>query len=113
MEVGSTMLNPIVLSDGEEEMQMDMSDSDMDVPVQQPVVVHRGPRITGNEEFDKHCVWGNNLVLNEDQCKALTKMVRQFPGKPIKYYVYMMSKSSVIQKNCKLVCTNFNSLHNF
>ncbi|KAK1643538.1 hypothetical protein QYE76_061343 [Lolium multiflorum] len=72
------MLNPIVLSDGEEEMQMesdsDMSDSDMDVPVQQPVVVHRGPRITGNEEFDKHCVWGNNLVLNEDQCKALTKM---------------------------------------
>jgi hypothetical protein len=41
MEVGSTMLNPIVLSDGEEEMQMDMSDSDMDVPVQ-PVVVHRG-----------------------------------------------------------------------
>jgi hypothetical protein len=46
MEVGSTLLNPIVLSDGEEEMQMesdsDMSDSDMDVPVQQPVVVHRG-----------------------------------------------------------------------
>jgi hypothetical protein len=41
MEVGSTMLNPIVLSDGEEEMPME-TDPDMDVPVQQPVVVHRG-----------------------------------------------------------------------
>jgi hypothetical protein len=41
MEVGSTELNPIVLSDGEEEMPME-SDPDMDIPVQQTVLVHRG-----------------------------------------------------------------------
>ncbi|KAM0892228.1 hypothetical protein ACQ4PT_025884 [Festuca glaucescens] len=44
MEVGSTEFDPIVISDGEQEMQME-SDPDMDIPVQQPVLVQRGVMI--------------------------------------------------------------------
>lgn len=66
--------------------------------------LHVGPRVRGRARFDKHCVWGNNMLLNEDQCLYLNDLVYEFPGVPIKYYVYMMTNSAIIQRNFKMVC---------
>jgi hypothetical protein len=124
--MGSNEDDPVMISSTDSEIEISETDSDMSIPVQDPILVQRGmfiimtetfclsrlgqsdrkfllvgPFIRGNASFDKHCIYGNDFSLNEYQVRYLKDLVKDYPGIPIKYYVYRMTNSSVIQKNAR------------
>lgn len=64
--------------------------------------VASGPDCKGNEEFDKQCIYGNEMFLDEEQVQFLHNWCDDVAPK-IKYFVYKMTPSSVVSKKCKMV----------
>jgi hypothetical protein len=63
-----------------------------------------GPKIHGNEPFDRHCFYGNNMSLTEHQVQFLEDYTEDYDvHDPFKIYLYRMTKSTVIHKKCKMV----------
>ena len=67
------------------------------------ILLHTGPKVTGKHMFDEHCIFGNNLELSERAANYLDRIVKDSPAETIKYYVYRMTKSTVIPKKAKMV----------
>jgi len=63
-----------------------------------------GPKITGDLEFDKHCVFASNIDLTGCQIADLNAMVAKLrPTVP--YYICEMKKSHVLHGKAKmLIC---------
>lgn len=67
------------------------------------ICVASGPNWQGDKEFDKQCVFGNDMYLNEMHVSWLTDFCDpKFPP-AIKYYVCKMTYSSVVENKCKMV----------
>jgi hypothetical protein len=63
-----------------------------------------GPRIHGNEPFDIHCFYGNNISLTEQQVQFLVAYTEDYDlHDPFKIYLYRMTRSTVIAKKSKMV----------
>jgi hypothetical protein len=63
-----------------------------------------GPKIPGNEPFDSHCFYGNNMWLTEHQVHFLEGYTEDYdPNDPFKIYVYKMSSSTVIPEKSMMV----------
>ena len=61
-----------------------------------------GPLMKGGKEYDKHCVFGNDVEMSADQVAYLTDLVAGY--KPfIPYYVYKTTDSNVIPGKAKMV----------
>ena len=56
----------------------------------------------GFDDFDEHCVFGNDVEMTSQQVASLrAQVVGQQP--PIPYYVCKMTKSNVIRGKAKMV----------
>jgi hypothetical protein len=63
-----------------------------------------GPRIHGNEPFDIHCFYGNNISLIEQQVQFLVAYTEDYDLHDLfKTYLYKMTRSTVIAKKNKMV----------
>jgi hypothetical protein len=61
-----------------------------------------GPKITGDLEFDKHCVFASNIDLTGRHIADLNAMVAKLrPTVP--YYICEMKKSHVLRGKAKMV----------
>ena len=43
------------------------------------------------------------MKLDKSKCEHLDRFTKDFPGKPIKYYVYKMTPSTVVKNKSKMV----------
>jgi hypothetical protein len=59
--------------------------------------------VSGRQNFDEHCMFGNDMYLTKGQVTFLNDHCHQFPKEDFEYYVYRMTKSSVVKNKCKLV----------
>ena len=67
-----------------------------------------GPGYGGIRPFDKECIFANYVELDKEQCRWLKDVSKDFPGIPIKHYVYKMTKSAADKKKGKMVRLNHN-----
>jgi hypothetical protein len=62
-----------------------------------------GPLVSGGNDFDEHCMFGNDMYLQQGQVNFLNEHYNNFPKEKFEYYVYRMTKSAVVKNKCKLV----------
>ena len=62
-----------------------------------------GPGYAGDESFDRHCIFGNLVVMNFKQMIILRSHVEALPRPVVKPYVLTMSKGNVIPGEGMLV----------
>ncbi|KAM0904502.1 hypothetical protein ACQ4PT_017962 [Festuca glaucescens] len=82
----------ITYSDDSEES--DMSDSDESKC--------SGPGLSGDESFDKCCIFGNEVELTYHQRSQLCSIVEELPMPEMKHYVCTLMKSTVIPGEGKM-----------
>ncbi|KAM0905372.1 hypothetical protein ACQ4PT_017430 [Festuca glaucescens] len=66
-------------------------------------IILRGPGYTGDESFDKYCIFGNEVELKFHQRNQLSSIVEELPRPKIKEYVCTMLNSYVIPGEGKMV----------
>ena len=70
-----------------------------------------GPGCSGDESFDKCCIFGNEVELTCNQRNQLCSIVEELPMPEMKHYVCTLMNSNVIPGECKMVsATAFFSL---
>ena len=57
----------------------------------------------GFDDFDEHCVFGNDVEMTYQQVASLRAQVVGHQPPPIPYYVCKMTKSNVIRGKAKMV----------
>jgi hypothetical protein len=71
-----------------------------------PKYLFAGPLVGGIRNFDKQCIFGNDMYLTELQQEFLEGYCEEeecYEEESMKYYVHRMTKSNVIPKKCKMV----------
>ncbi|KAM0863750.1 hypothetical protein ACQ4PT_044388 [Festuca glaucescens] len=65
-------------------------------------IVLRGPGCSGDESFDKCCIFGNEVELKYHQRSQLCSIVDELPMPEMKHYVCTLMKSTVITGEGKM-----------
>ena len=72
------------------------------IAIENSISCFLGPNISGNEEFDKHCYFANNVAMTEAQVAYLRRQVA-ITKPPIPFYVFTTTKSNVQHGKAKMV----------
>ena len=57
-------------------------------------------------QFDRFCMFGNDMVLNEQQMNFLDHYCGDLEEIHMKFYVHRMNNSNIIPNKCKMVRLN-------
>ncbi|KAM0829835.1 hypothetical protein ACQ4PT_066627 [Festuca glaucescens] len=69
----------------------------------------RGPGLSGDESFDKCCIFGNEVQLTCNQRNQLCSIVEELPMPEMKHYVCTLMNSNVIPGEGKMLPTEDDS----
>ncbi|KAM0882348.1 hypothetical protein ACQ4PT_032356 [Festuca glaucescens] len=65
-------------------------------------ITGRGPGYTGDESFDRYCIFGNEVEMNFHQMMQLRSYVEDLPSKPVKEYLDELPRPAVNRYVCRL-----------
>jgi hypothetical protein len=57
----------------------------------------------GIEDFDKHCMFGNDMYLTADNRSLLNEFCEESGRNHMRFYVHRMTYSNIISKRAKMV----------
>ena len=65
-------------------------------------IMHSGPGIMGNADFDSFCVFANLVEMDDEQLARLKRVVcKHNPSRPL--YVFTIKNSIIIKGKAKMV----------
>ncbi|KAM0908069.1 hypothetical protein ACQ4PT_015701 [Festuca glaucescens] len=74
-----------------------------DVDDEKTWIILRGPGLSGDESFDKCCIFGNEVELTYNQRNQLCSIVEELPMPEMKHYVCTLMNSNVIPGEGKMI----------
>ncbi|KAM0850045.1 hypothetical protein ACQ4PT_053349 [Festuca glaucescens] len=77
-------------------------DSDDDDDDEKKKITVRGSGYTGDESFDRYCIFGNEVEMNFHQMMQLRSYVEDLPSKPMKEYLDELPRPAVKRYVCRL-----------